>query len=106
MIKLINILKEIKIRRPSRMWDLTKYTKNFNPNEIKVGDTIKIKPKRRNPELNSDTFSFEVEDILKTDLFGIFDPQGEVLNFMFNNKKNSYTNNQLEWFNNKNLENS
>lgn len=40
MIKLIDILREIKVNKPYRVWNLTKYIPNFNPEDIKVGDEI------------------------------------------------------------------
>jgi len=42
-IKNIKKLNELGINKPSKQWDFTKYIPNFNPNDIKIGDKIKIR---------------------------------------------------------------
>ena len=41
--KWLNTLNELEINKPFRQWDFTKYIPNFNPNDIKIGDKIKIR---------------------------------------------------------------
>ena len=56
MIKLTDILKELKIQRPNKFWDLTIYDPNFDTKQIKVGDEIKL---RKNH------FSRFIDDIIR-----------------------------------------
>jgi hypothetical protein len=103
MIKLLDILNEVKIVAPNILWDLTRYIPNFDPTKIKIGDEIKIKPKRRIPNVNYNEYiKFKVEDIERSDEYGRLDPEGDTYFFMFNNKQNAYADYQLQWFNTQN----
>jgi len=35
-------INEIKVNRPKRIWDLTKYNPNFTGKDIQIGDEIKL----------------------------------------------------------------
>lgn len=42
LLKIKSKINEIKIDKPRRIWDFTKYIPNFDPKNIKVGDEIKL----------------------------------------------------------------
>lgn len=42
LLKIKSKINEIKIDKPRRIWDFTKYIPNFDPKKIKVGDEIKL----------------------------------------------------------------
>jgi hypothetical protein len=90
------IYKEIKVVHPRKLWDLSKYNKNFDFYKINVGDEIKIRFKSP----NKDILTFKIKEIIKIDPdTGIVDSNAEGRFFEIGNGR-GYNNMQLEYFNN------
>lgn len=90
MIKLLNILNEIKVNKPITIWDFTKYIPNFNPTKIKNGDIVKI-------IINGKKYDNLI--VKKGDFFDFkFEMRDNNSNFAW-----EYTKNKLKQINSKNL---
>lgn len=88
MIKLTQLINELVISKPNRIWDFNKYIPNFDPKNIQIGDKIKFK----NDVINVD----EIQRYNEMDIYA------GALFFNDKRRKGGYNEHQLNRINNRN----